>query len=116
VATLDGAFDVRGERRCVLGMLTGRDVHDMITPLVGAGFIEFHCCAPRSPRAVPVDELVAALRDVGAVAFAHPSASAALAHARERSTDDDLIVVAGSLYLVGEIRGEVLHVASRHEE
>ena len=83
--------------------------------MVGAGFVEFHCCAPRSPRAVPVDELVAALRDVGAVAFAHPSATAALAHARERSTDDDLIVVAGSLYLVAEIRGEVLHIASRHE-
>jgi dihydrofolate synthase/folylpolyglutamate synthase len=114
VATLDGAFDVRGERRCVLGMLTRRVVDDMIAPLVGAGFSEFHCCAPRSPRAVPVGELVAALRRQGAVAFEHPNAKAALAHARERSTDDDLIVVTGSLYLVAEVRGEVLHVASRH--
>ena len=56
VATLDGAFDVRGERRCVLGMLTGRDVDDMITPLLGAGFSEFYCCAPNSPRAVPARE------------------------------------------------------------
>jgi len=39
VATLDGAFDVRGERRCVLGMLTGRDLNDMVAPLVGAGFL-----------------------------------------------------------------------------
>jgi len=114
VATLDGAFDVRGERRCVLGMLTGRDVDDMVTPLVGAGFSEFHCCAPRSPRAVSASDVAAALRRHGAIAFEHPSAMAALAHARERSTDDDLIVVAGSLYLVGEVRGEVLHVASRH--
>jgi len=114
VATLDGAFDVRGERRCVLGMLTGRDLDDMVAPLVGAGFTEFHCCAPRSPRAVPVGEVAAALRRNGAVAFEHPSAKAALAHARERSTDDDLIVVAGSLYLVAEVRGEVLHVTSRH--
>jgi dihydrofolate synthase/folylpolyglutamate synthase len=114
VATLDGAFDVRGERRCVLGMLTGRDLDDMVTPLVGAGFVEFHCCAPRSPRAVPVEELVAVLQRHGAIAFAHPNAKSALAHARERSSDDDLIVVAGSLYLVAEVRGEVLHVASRH--
>jgi dihydrofolate synthase/folylpolyglutamate synthase len=114
VATLDGAFDVRGERRCVLGMLTGRDLDDMVAPLVGAGFVEFHCCAPRSPRAVPVGEVAAALRRNGAVAFEHPNAKAALAHARERSTDDDLIVVAGSLYLVAEVRGEVLHVTSRH--
>jgi folylpolyglutamate synthase/dihydropteroate synthase len=63
---------------------------------------------------VPVEELVAVLQRHGATAFAHPSAKAALAHARERSTDDDLIVVAGSLYLVAEVRGEVLHVASRH--
>ena len=111
---VDGAFDVRGERRCVLGMLTGRDLDDMVAPLVGAGFTEFHCCAPRSPRAVPVGEVAAALRRNGAVAFEHPSAKAALAHARERSTDDDLIVVAGSLYLVAEVRGEVLHVTSRH--
>lgn len=114
VATLDGAFDVRGDRRCVIGMLTGRDVDDMVAPLVGAGFTEFHCCAPRSPRALSVGELAAALRRNGAVAFEHPNARSALAHARERSTDDDLIVVAGSLYLVAEVRGELLHVASRH--
>lgn len=114
VATLDGAFDVRGERRCVLGMLTGRNIDDMITPLLGAGFSEFYCCAPHSPRAVPVRELVMALERQGAVAYEHPNARVALAHARERSTDEDLIVVAGSLYLVAEVRGEVLHVASRH--
>ncbi len=114
VATLDGAFDIRGERRCVLGMLNGRDLEDMITPLLSAGFSEFHCCAPHSPRAMPVAEVVAALRRLGANAFEHPSGVVALAHARERSRDDDLIVVAGSLYLVAEVRGEVLHVASRH--
>ncbi len=114
VATLDGAFDVRGQRRCVLGMLTGRDLDDMLTPLVGAGFSEFYCCAPSSPRAVPARELVTTLERLGATAYEHPSARAALAHARERSTDDDLIIVTGSLYLVAEVRGDVLHVASRH--
>ena len=53
VATLDGAFHVEGERRCVLGMLSGRDIDDMVEPLVALGFTEFHCCAPHSPRAVP---------------------------------------------------------------
>jgi dihydrofolate synthase / folylpolyglutamate synthase len=114
VATLDGAFDVRGQRRCVLGMLAGRELDDMVTPLVGAGFSEFYCCAPNSPRAVPAREVVAALESLGATAYEHPSARVALAHARERSTDDDLIIVTGSLYLVAEVRGEILHVASRH--
>lgn len=114
VATLDGAFHVVGERRCVLGMLTGRDVDDMVSPLVELGFTEFHCCAPQSPRAVGAGEVAAAVRRHGGVAYEHPSGTAALAHARERSTDEDLIVVAGSLYLVAEVRGEVIHVASRH--
>ena len=114
VATLDGAFHVAGERRCVLGMLSGRDIDDMVEPLVSLGFTEFHCCAPHSPRAVPASEVADAVRRHGGVAYEHPSAMAALAHARERSTDEDLIVVAGSLYLVAEVRGEVLRVRSRH--
>ena len=114
VATLDGAFYVDGERRCVVGMLSGRNVDDMVAPLVALGFTEFHCCAPASPRAVPAAEVADAIRRLGGSAFEHPSSAAALAHARERSTDEDLIVVAGSLYLVAEARGAVLHVASRH--
>jgi dihydrofolate synthase/folylpolyglutamate synthase len=114
VATLDGAFHVAGERRCVLGMLTGRNIDDMVTPLVTLGFTEFFCCPPRSPRAASASEVATAVRDAGGVAFEHPSGLAALAHARERSTDDDLIVVAGSLYLVGEVRGDVIRVTSRH--
>jgi dihydrofolate synthase/folylpolyglutamate synthase len=114
VATLDGAFHVAGERRCVLGMLSGRDIDDMVEPLVSLGFTEFHCCAPHSPRAVSASEVASAVRRHGGIAFEHPSATSALAHARERSTDEDLIVVAGSLYLVAEVRGEVLHVGSRH--
>jgi len=114
VATLDGAFHVEGERRCVLGMLSGRDVDDMVRPLVELGFTEFHCCAPQSPRAMSASDVAAAVRRAGGVAVEYPSGTSALAHAREHSTDEDLIVVAGSLYLVAEIRGEVTHVASRH--
>ncbi len=111
---LHGAFDITGERRCVLGVLRGRDLDDTVRPLLGAGFVEFHVCAPRSPRAVPPGELAAVLRRHGAVAYEHPSSKSALAHAREHSGDEDLIVVCGSLYLVAEVRGELLHVADRH--
>jgi folylpolyglutamate synthase/dihydropteroate synthase len=86
----------------------------MVTPLVTLGFTEFFCCTPHSPRAASASEVATAVRDAGGVAFEHPTGLAALAHARERSTDDDLIVVAGSLYLVAEVRGDVIHVTSRH--
>jgi len=113
-AALDGAFHVTGERRCVLGMLNGREIDDMVEPLVSLGFTEFHCCAPASPRAVSAAKVAESVRRLGATAYEHPNGLSALAHARERSTDEDLIVVAGSLYLVAEVRGEVLHVDSRH--
>lgn len=113
-AALDGAFHVEGTRRCVIGMLSGRDVTEMVAPLVEVGFDEFFCCAPTSPRAVPASEVAAALRALGAVAYEHPGSATALAHARERSDDDDLIVVTGSLYLVGEVRGEILGISTRH--
>jgi dihydrofolate synthase/folylpolyglutamate synthase len=109
-ATLDGAFHVLGTRRCVLGMLEGRDLDDMVEPLVALGFNDFHCCAPASPRAVPAAQVAAAVRRHGGVAHEHPSSQAALAHARELSSDDDLIVVAGSLYLVAEARADLLQL------
>jgi len=59
-------------------------------------------------------DVAEAVRRAGGVAFEHTSASAALAYAREHSGDDDLIVAAGSLYLVAQVRADVLHVASRH--
>ena len=114
VATLDGAFHVEGTRRCILGMLTGREIIDMVTPLVELGFTEFHCCAPHSPRAASAHDVAQAVRNAGGVAIEHPSVAAALAYAREHSTDEDLIVAAGSLYLVAEVRADVMHVASRH--
>ena len=114
VSTLDGAFHVEGTRRCIIGMLTGREIDDMVTPLVDLGFTEFHCCAPHSPRAVSAHDVAQAVRNAGGVAIEYPSVAAALAYAREHSTDEDLIVVAGSLYLVAEVRGDVMHVTSRH--
>ena len=111
-AALDGAFHVAGERRCVLGMLTGRDVDHMVAPLVALGFTEFLCCAPNSPRAMSSGLVVDAVRRAGGVAEEFSSVSTALAHARERSHDDDLIVAAGSLYLVAQVRADVLHLVS----
>ena len=111
---LDGAFHVTGERRCVVGMLSGREVDDMVDPMIGLGFTEFHVAAPDSPRAMPAALVTKALRDRGAVAHEHSSVALALAHARERSGEDDLIVACGSLYLVAQVRAEVLGIASHH--
>lgn len=113
-AALDGAFRVEGARRVVLGMLNGREVDDMVAPLIASGFSEFYCTAPDSPRAMDADIVADAVRRAGGVASVHPSVALALAHAREHSGDDDLIVAAGSLYLVADVRALVLRLDRRH--
>ncbi len=114
VASLADGFHVAGERRCVMGVLEGRDIGDMLDPLVEAGVTWFYVAAPRSPRAVDPEILAAAARERGVGASVHPSGAAALAHARENARDDDLVIVTGSLYLVGEVRAELLGIAHRH--
>lgn len=114
VAAMAGAFHVDGERRCVIGILTGREVDDMVAPLVAAGFVEFFCAAPDSPRAMPAATVAESIRRHGGVASEYRTVAAALAQARERSSDDDLVVACGSLYLVAEVRSIVLGVESRH--
>ena len=113
-ATLEGAFHVTGDRVCVLGMLHGRDLDDMVEPLVALGFRSFYCAAPASPRAVSASEVAARVRAHGGVASEHDSVVDALASARSASTEEDLILAAGSLYLVAEVRGAVLNIPSRH--
>jgi dihydrofolate synthase/folylpolyglutamate synthase len=113
-AALDGAFHVSGVRRCVLGMLNGREVDEMVAPLVAAGVSEFFCAPPNSPRAMDPALVAAAVRAAGATASEHRDVASALAHAREHSSEGDLILGAGSLYLVAEVRAIVLHLESRH--
>ena len=95
-------------------MLNGREVDDMVAPLIASGFSEFYCTAPDSPRAMDADIVADAVRRAGGVASVHPSVALALAHAREHSGDDDLIVAAGSLYLVADVRALVLRLDRRH--
>ncbi len=111
---LDGAFHVEGVRRCVIGMLTGREVDDMVQPLVHAGVSEYFCCSPHSPRAMDASVVAQAVRRAGATAYEYASVDSALAHAREYSREEDLIIAAGSLYLVAEVRARILGLPNRH--
>jgi dihydrofolate synthase/folylpolyglutamate synthase len=113
-STLDGAFHVEGVRRCVMGMLNGREVDDMVVPLIEAGVSEFFCCAPNSPRALDAAQVAQAVRRHRAIAYEYASVDSALAHAREYSREEDLIIAAGSLYLVAQVRATLLGLTNRH--
>ena len=103
----------RSVRRCVVGMLTGRDVDDMVAPLVESGIAVFYVSQPQSPRAMDRHVVADAIRRAGGVVHLSDTCVEALQRAREESAPDDLIVAAGSLYLVAEVRGSILGIASR---
>ncbi len=58
-----------------------------------------------NPRAATTNELLQAGSRSGALSYAEENVLAALARAREVSSPDAVIVVTGSIYLVGEVMG-----------
>jgi dihydrofolate synthase / folylpolyglutamate synthase len=57
-----------------------------------------------NPRAIPVDDLLAAARALDIPAESAPDAASALEHARALTPPNGLVIATGSIYLVGEIR------------
>ena len=114
VATLDEAFHLIGERRVVLGMLTGRDVADMVEPFITLGVNEFVVCEPLSPRAQSAEVLAEYIEQRGGVVTVVTDPREAVRYARTQSQPDDHIVIAGSLYLVGDVRAGLLSLPYQH--
>ena len=112
--TLEEAFHLAGQRRVVIGMLTGREVADMIEPLLAIGVDEFIVCEPISPRTQKADVIAEYINARGAHATIVLDPRDAVRHARELSTDDDQVIVAGSLYLVGDVRAGLLALPHQH--
>jgi dihydrofolate synthase / folylpolyglutamate synthase len=109
-------FAVEGASVCVVGMLVGRDPSAMLAPLQEAGVGTVVACAPTTPRAMPPQDVADAARALGLTAFVEPDVRHALAAARGMVDADGLVVVAGSLYVVGAARAEALAAAVPWEE
>jgi dihydrofolate synthase/folylpolyglutamate synthase len=125
---LDGAKNLEGAHRAaaavleefgavrsqvmVVGMLQGKDPEEMLRAL-GAGRSRLVvACPPPSPRAQPATAVAAAAARIGVEAAATDSVPEALAVAFDRAGPEDLILVTGSLYVVGAARA-ALAVGSR---
>lgn len=117
---LDAAHNVDGARACaqtlreeftlagtivvVAGFLQGRDPAEMLEELGAqdAGFLI--ACTPNSPRAIPAPQVAAAADGLGIVAEAVSSVEQAVERALGLASPDDLVLVTGSLYVVGPAR------------
>lgn len=103
-ATLAEEFHASTSRILVLGMLAPRDPAEMLEALGLAGTRLVVAVAPPSPRAVPPAEVAAAAASVGVRSEVAGSVAEALALARVEAADTEMVLVTGSLYLVGAAR------------
>lgn len=103
-ATLAEEFAAGGPMIVVMGLLRGRDPLEMLRPLDLARIRSLIACPPPSPRAMAPGEVAAAARSLGLEAEEAPDAATAVQTALERSGEDEMVLVTGSLYVVGEAR------------
>ncbi len=115
-AALSEEFAVEGTAVAVVGMLSGRDPSAMLAPLAAAGVRAVVVCEPDSPRAMPASTVAEAGRALGLAVTEERDVRAALRAARAMVDTDGLVVVAGSLYVVGTARADALSAAVPWEE
>jgi len=101
-------FTPAGETVAVIGMLEGRDPSAVLDALAPAGVRTVVACTAPSPRALPASAIAEAAGALGIHALRAPSAIDALALARARVGPDAMIVVTGSLYVVAEVRSQLV--------
>lgn len=111
--TLRDEFDVAGRRVLVLGMLGVRDVVQMLESFEVRQADLVIACTPRSPRAVPASDIAAVVRAMGVMVEQIDDVATAVQRAIDISTEDDVVLIAGSLYVAGAARTAVEEIIRR---
>jgi dihydrofolate synthase/folylpolyglutamate synthase len=88
----------------VMGCLRGRDPAELLRGIGPEHVAAVLACRPPSPRALPGDAIVAAAMALGLVAEDCGDVAQALQRALQVAGDDRLVLVTGSLYVVGTAR------------
>ncbi len=91
-------------RILVVGMLRGRDPVEMLGALRAHDARLVIACPPPSPRALPAEQVAAAAESLGVNAELADSAEEAVALGLGLAQPDELVLVVGSLYVVGAAR------------
>ena len=122
LVVLDGAHNPPGARaltvalhrsftwnrlRLVVSVMGDKDVAGVLEPLVAIAD-EVIVTRNNSPRAAPVLDLEKVARDLGAEVTIVPEVAEAVQTALARSDESDAVLVAGSIYTVGDARQALL--------
>ncbi len=98
-------FDPAGRRILVVGCLLGRDAEEMLSALRADEFDVVLTCTAPTPRGMPAAQLSAAARALGCDEIIEcRDVEQACDRAVRLAAQDDAVLVAGSLYVVGAAR------------
>jgi dihydrofolate synthase/folylpolyglutamate synthase len=89
------------ELHIVLGMVKDKDIDKVLSLLPAQA--HYYFTRAQIPRALPQEELAAQANALGLRGHSYPTVGEALAAAKGRAKMRDLIVVCGSVFLVGEV-------------
>jgi dihydrofolate synthase/folylpolyglutamate synthase len=103
-AAIDEEFSDVRSRVLVVGMLRGKDPGEMLRALGADRARLVVACPPPSPRAQPAAVVAEAARALGCEAEEAASVPEAVERALALADPDDLVLVTGSLYVVGAAR------------
>jgi dihydrofolate synthase / folylpolyglutamate synthase len=98
------AFGGAAGRVLVVGLLQGKDPLEMLEAMQARGARALVACPAPSPRTLPPADVAAAARSLGVESETAGSVPEALARALAIAAPDDLVLVSGSLYVVGAAR------------
>jgi dihydrofolate synthase / folylpolyglutamate synthase len=105
---IDEAFGTSQPRVLVVGMVAGRDPVEMLEAM-GAGRARLVvACPPPSPRALAPEQVAAAAESLGTASRVATGVEEAVEMALSEATTDDLVLITGSLYVVGAARSWLL--------
>ncbi|MFZ9339079.1 MAG: bifunctional folylpolyglutamate synthase/dihydrofolate synthase [Ilumatobacteraceae bacterium] len=98
-------FKVDGRRVLVVGMLKSRNPEELLGALRADDFDLVVCCNAPTPRGTPASELMKVAQAMGCDDVqSFDKVDAALSYAYRGLRAEDALLVAGSLYVVGEAR------------
>ena len=97
-------FAVTGFTHLVLGVLDGRDPVELLEILDAEEAETVVCCSPRSPRALPASDLADIVRRAGGRPIVVDDVGDAIERVLSLAAPDDIVLVTGSLYTVGDAR------------
>ncbi|MFC2126118.1 bifunctional folylpolyglutamate synthase/dihydrofolate synthase [Bacteroidota bacterium] len=89
------------KKHIVWGMVNDKDTGKLLNLLPKDALYYF--CEAQIPRALKVEKLKTTAESIGLVGNSYPSVSSATAEAKKHATDNDLIFIGGSTFVVAEI-------------